>query len=65
MTPSDIRRNPDGSITMCSKNDCCPSIVFDEEGGATIFENGAEVKFDKDQICLLGQVIALHGCKLA
>ncbi len=63
-----LRRNDDGSLTLCppcSKKDCCPTLKFDEAGGATITDtvDGVEMKipFSAEQLTMLGQAIMLNG----
>lgn len=59
-----IRKNPDGSFTMCSKNGCCPTIKFGDDGSAEITDEGQTVKFTPEQIKSLGQTIMIHQFRI-
>jgi hypothetical protein len=56
-----VRPNADGSLTLCppcSKNGCCPTIKFDESGGAVISDLGESVSFTQEQLALLELVLS-------
>lgn len=56
-----VRHNDDGSLTLCppcSKNGCCPTVKFDEAGGAVISDLGESVTFTSEQLALLQLVLS-------
>jgi hypothetical protein len=56
-----IRKNDDGSFTMCSKNGCCPTIKFFDDGSATISDEGQTVVFTREQIQSLGMTLVANA----
>lgn len=59
-TAPGIRRNQDGSFTLCSKNGCCPTIAFHDDGSATITDDDQRIEFSRDQLQMLGQSIMMN-----
>jgi len=55
-----IRRNDDGSFTMCDTEECCPTISFGEDGSAVITDEGETVKFTPGQARLLSKLLVAN-----
>lgn len=53
-----IRRNDDGSFTICDTEECCPTILFGEDGSAVITDDGQTIKFKPGQLQLLSKLVA-------
>lgn len=56
--PTGIRRNDDGSFTICDTEECCPTIRFGEDGSAVISDGDQVVMFTPGQAELLSKLLA-------
>lgn len=56
--PTGIRRNDDGSFTICDTEECCPTITFREDGSAVITDEGETIKFKPEQVRLLSKLLS-------
>lgn len=61
---SGVRKNDDGSYTMCCSKKSCPTLAFHEDGSATISDEGQVVKFTAEQIHALGLTLTLRQAGL-
>lgn len=53
-----VRKNEDGSFTMCCGRRKCPSILFAEDGSGTVRgDHGEEIPFTADQLMALSDLI--------
>lgn len=56
-TEQGIRRNDDGSFTICDTEECCPTIMFGEDGSAVITDEDQTIKFTPRQAQLLSKLM--------